>query len=102
MQMANKIYRVIQWATGKVGTIALRHFIENPTFELAGVLVTDTSKAGKDAGEIAGTPLTGILATDDVEAIVATPADCVHFAPAHQNIEMVCRLLRSGKNVVSA
>jgi hypothetical protein len=100
--MADNTYRVIQWATGKVGTIALRHFIENPTFELAGVLVTDASKAGKDAGEIAGTPPTGILATDDVEAIVATPADCVLFAPARQDIEMVCRLLRSGKNVVSA
>ncbi|MEW9856696.1 hypothetical protein [Novosphingobium sp. M1R2S20] len=100
--MKDKTYRVIQWATGKVGTIALRHFIQNPNFELAGVLVTDANKAGKDAGEIAGTPPTGILATDDPAAILATPADCVHFAPAHQDIEMVCRLLRSGKNVVSA
>jgi 2,4-diaminopentanoate dehydrogenase len=102
MRVTNKTYRVIQWATGKVGTIALRHFIENPTFELAGVLVTHATKAGQDAGEIAGTGQTGILATDDVEAIIATPADCVHFAPARQDIEMVCRLLRSGKNVVSA
>ena len=100
--MADKRYRVIQWATGKVGTIALRHFIENPTFELAGVLVTDPSKVGKDAGEIAAALPTGILATDDVELIIATPADCVHFTPARQDIELVCRLLRSGKNVVSA
>lgn len=100
--MTDKTYRVIQWATGKVGAIALRHFIENPTFELAGVLVTSASKAGKDAGELAGTSPTGILATDDVEAIIATQADCVHFTPARQDIDVVCRLLRSGKNVVSA
>ena len=100
--MNRKTYRVIQWATGKVGTIALRHFIENPNFELAGVLVTDPSKAGKDACELAGTALTGIQATNDVEAILAIAADCVHFAPASQDVEIVCRLLRSGKNVVSA
>ncbi len=94
-------YRVIQWATGKVGSIALRHFLENPTFELAGVLVTHAAKAGADARELAGLAPTGILATDDVEAILATSADCVHFAPARQDLDMVCRLLRSGKNVVS-
>ena len=28
-----KKYRVIQWATGVVGQAALKHFIENPTYE---------------------------------------------------------------------
>ena len=99
--MTGRTYRVIQWATGKVGTIALRHFLENPTFQLAGVLVTDPNKSGKNAGEIAGTAQSSIIATDDVEAVVATPADCVHFAPARQDVDLACRLLRSGKNVVS-
>jgi hypothetical protein len=100
--MAEEKLHVIQWATGKVGTIAVRHFLDNPVHELAGVFVTDPAKAGRDAGELAGRAPCGVIAPDDAEAILATPADCVHFTPARQDIDMVCRLLRSGKNVVSA
>lgn len=99
--MSEKTYRVIQWATGTVGKVALRHFIENPVFELAGVLVTNPEKVGKDAGELVDLPATGVLATDDVEKILALDADAVLFAPLVQDIDMVCRLLRSGKNVIS-
>jgi hypothetical protein len=98
--MARDKYRVVQWATGNVGTVALRQFIENPAFELAGVYVTNPEKVGKDAGELAGLPATGVLATNDVAAILALDVDCVHFAAAAPDDEMVCRLLRSGKNVV--
>jgi hypothetical protein len=97
----SKTYRVIQWATGTVGAVSLRHIIENPAYELAGVLVYNPEKAGKDAGDLVGLPKTGVLATNDVEKIIATKADCVHFAAQFQDIDMVCRLLRSGKNVVS-
>jgi hypothetical protein len=99
--MPQKTYRVIQWATGVVGQAALGHFIENPTFELAGVLVYNPDKAGKDAGALVSLPPTGVIATDDVEAILATEADCVVFAPIRQDWDMVCRILRSGKNVIS-
>jgi hypothetical protein len=92
---------VIQWATGTVGKVSLRHFIENPAIDLVGVLVTNPEKVGQDAGELVGLPPTGVLATNDVEAIIALDADCVMFAPMLQDIDMVCRLLRSGKNVVS-
>jgi 2,4-diaminopentanoate dehydrogenase len=98
--MQNKTYRVIQWATGHVGKVAIRHFAENPTYDLAGVLVTNPRKVGRDAGEIAGIGPIGVAATDDVEAIVAMDADCVHFAPSVHDLDVVCRLLRSGKNVV--
>ncbi len=99
--MSQKTYRVVQWATGTVGKAALKHFIENPTFELAGVLVTNPEKVGKDAGDLVGLPATGVLATDDVDAIVALQADCVLYAGLVQDIDAICRLLRSGKNVVS-
>jgi hypothetical protein len=99
--MPKKTYRVIQWCTGVVGKTALRHFIENPIFELVGVLVTNPEKVGKDAGELVGLPPTGVLATNDVEKIIALDADCVHFAPIVTDVEMICRLLRSGKNVAS-
>lgn len=99
--MTQDRYRVIQWATGHVGKTAIRHFADNPHFELVGVLVTNPEKVGKDAGEIARTDPIGVLATDDAEAIVAMEADCVHYAPLVQDIDMICRLLRSGKNVVT-
>ncbi len=100
--MTEKTYRVIQWATGVVGKAALKHFIENPVFDLVGVLVTNPDKVGKDAGALAGLPpTTGVLATDDVEAILALDADCVHYAPLVADVDTICRLLRSGKNVAS-
>lgn len=99
--MTQKTYRVVQWATGTVGKVALAHFIDNPVFELAGVYVTNPDKVGKDAGVLVDRPNTGVLATNDVEAILALDADCVLFAPQVQDVDAVCRLLRSGKNVVS-
>jgi 2,4-diaminopentanoate dehydrogenase len=101
--MAEKKYRVIQWATGTVGTAALRHFVQNPAIELVGVYVTNPEKAGKDAGDLAGLPKTGVLASNDFEAMIALDADCVLYAPAQGPtlIETACRLLASGKNVVS-
>lgn len=98
---ATKTYRVIQWATGVVGQAALRHFIENPVFEVVGVRVFNPEKVGVDAGELVGLPPIGVLATDDEDAILATDADCVMFAPLRQDFDTVCRILRAGKNVVS-
>ncbi|MET0727255.1 MAG: hypothetical protein ABWZ76_03040 [Acidimicrobiales bacterium] len=99
--MATEPYRVVQWATGGVGQAAIRHVVDNPVFELVGVLVTDPDKVGRDAGELAGTAPTGVIATDDVDAMVALDADCVHYAPLTADLDVICRLLRSGKNVVS-
>lgn len=99
--MTKQTYRVVQWATGSVGRIAIRHFIDNPVFDLVGVLVTNPEKVGRDAGELAGARRSGVFATDDPEAILALDADCVHYAPRQPDLDMICRLLRSGKNVVS-
>lgn len=101
--MSEKKYRVIQWATGVVGSAALKYFIENPAIELVGVYVTNPEKVGKDAGDLVGLPKTGVLATNDEEAIIAMDADCVLFAPSMMTppIDGVCRLLASGKNVIS-
>lgn len=101
MSTSTDVHRVVQWATGAIGKASIRHIVENPAMELVGVLVTNPDKVGKDAGEIAGIAGIGLTATDDKDAIVALEADCVHFAPLAPDIDMVCRLLRSGKNVVS-
>ena len=41
--------RVVQWATGNIGTRALREVIRHPDLELAGVVVYDAAKNGVDA-----------------------------------------------------
>lgn len=99
--MTSKKRRVVQWATGSVGTAGLRHVIENPTYDLVGVLVYDEAKVGKDAGELAGSAPTGVTATDDVDAMIALDADCVFYTPIWADVDQICRLLEAGKNVVS-
>ena len=47
-------YRVVQWATGNVGSRALRETIRHPDLELVGVYVHSPEKSGRDAGELAG------------------------------------------------
>lgn len=99
--MTARPVKVVQWATGYVGKTAIRHFAANPAYELVGCLVTNPKKVGRDAGAIAKIGDTGVIATDDPEDIIALDADCVHFAQLTQDIDMICRLLRSGKNVAT-
>jgi hypothetical protein len=100
-------YRVIQWATGAVGTYALRSVIEDPQFELVGLYVHNPTKVGRDAGELAGLPVrTGIAATNDADALRAMGADCVVYTAVGETrprdaVAEIAALLRSGKNVVS-
>ncbi len=96
-----KSHRVVQWATGNIGTRALRAVIEHPTLELAGVYVHSSDKAGRDAGELCGLDATGVVATDDIEDVLALDADCVLYMPRSLDIDEVCRLLASGANVVT-
>ncbi len=96
----SKTCRVIQWATGSVGREAMRGILNHPALDLAGVYVHSAEKAGRDAGDLCGAPATGVLATNDVAAVLATEADCVVYAPRTAALEEVCALLRSGKNVV--
>ncbi|WP_137148467.1 dihydrodipicolinate reductase [Mycolicibacterium sp. CR10] len=99
--MPQKTYRVIQWMTGDVGQVGVRHFADNPVYDLVAVLVHSEDKVGRDAGEIAGIAPIGVVATDDIDAIVAMDADCVFYTPIIMDVDTVCRLLRSGKNVVT-
>lgn len=93
-------YRAIQWATGNVGKHAIRAMVDRPDIELVGVYVHSSEKAGRDAGEICGIGPLGVVATNDVEAILALDADVVVYAPLFDDIDQVCRLLESGKNVI--
>lgn len=97
----HKPLRVIQWATGNIGTRSLQRVMEHPDIELVGLWVHSPDKAGRDAGDLCGLPPTGVLATNDVAAIVATVADCVLYMRQGTDIDELCALLQSGKNVVT-
>ena len=96
-----KTYRVIQWATGNIGSRALRTVIEHPEYELVGLWVSSPEKAGMDAGELAGLPETGVKATNSVAEMIALDADCVLYMRQGVDWDEVCALLASGKNIVT-
>lgn len=98
---AKKIYRVVQWATGNVGTRSLRTVIEHPQLELVGLFVHSESKHGKDAGELCGLAPVGVKATRHIEDILALKADCVLYMQQGANINDICRILESGTNIVT-
>ena len=99
--------RVIQWSTGNAGRKALRGILAHPDLELVGVHAHSRDKVGRDAAELCGWPKpTGILASNDVAALLALDADCVcHTAQGEtrirETVDVLCRILASGKNVVN-
>ena len=74
-------HRVIQWATGNVGKQAIRGVLAHPDLELVGCWVHGEPKDGLDVGEICGLGPVGVAATRDVEALLASDADCVIYTP---------------------
>jgi hypothetical protein len=99
-------HRVIVWGTGNVGVPALRIVVSNPALELAGVIVSNPAKVGRDAGELCGLPPTGVRATNDVAAAFAAGADAVAYCASgdfrpSEAIDDIERCLRAGLNVVS-
>ena len=99
-------YRVVQWATGAMGKTCLRAIIDHPAMELVGLYVYGDDKDGRDAGDIARRPATGVIATRDVDEILALDADvvihCARLAPPYGSHDAeILRLLAAGKNVIS-
>lgn len=94
-------YSVVQWATGNVGSRALRRVIEHPGLDLAGVWVSNPDKVGRDAGELAGVAPVGIKATNSIEDVLALKPDCVLYMPHVNVVDEVCRMLEAGINIVS-
>lgn len=100
--------RVAAWSTGNVGKNAIAGIDNRPDLDLVGLWVSNPDKVGQDAGRLAGLDRDlGVLATNDVEEIIALGPDCVvHTAMSDDRLfEAMAdleRLLRAGINVVSA
>ncbi len=94
-------YRVVQWATGNIGTRSLRGIIEHPAMTLAGLYVYSPEKVARDAGELCGLGPAGVVATQDIDEILELGNDCVLYMPRSCDLDEVCRLLVSGANIVT-
>lgn len=92
---------MVQWATGNIGTCSLRAVIGHPALDLVGVYVYSEAKAGRDAGDLCGLGPTGVVATNDVDEILSLHPDCVLYMGDRPDVDLLCRLLESGTNVVA-
>ena len=93
--------RVVQWTTGNVGRRAVRAVVGRPDLELVGCYAWSEDKVGRDVGELCGIDPVGVLATDDVDALLALRPDCVVYNPMWPDTDEVVRILEAGVNVVS-
>jgi hypothetical protein len=98
--------RVVVLGTGTIGRPGLKAVIEHPELELVGLHVWSADKVGRDAGEIAGTPPTGVKGTNDLAALLDLKADCLaHFGNGAMREEgcnaEIIPFLERGTNVVT-
>lgn len=98
--------RVVQFSTGNVGRHSLRTLIGRPDLELVGVHAAGPEKIGRDAAELCGlSEPTGVIATGDLDALLALQPDCVVYTALGETrpaeaIEQMTKILSAGVNVV--
>jgi 4-hydroxy-tetrahydrodipicolinate reductase len=98
--------KVVHAGTGPVGLAALDGILNHPELELAGMFVQSPEKIGKDAGSFVARSPTGVITTNDWDALVALKADCLsyHANSIGREVEAandVCRFLEAGTNAVT-
>lgn len=89
-----------------MGRTCLRGVLDRSDLELVGVYVYGDRKTGLDAGDLVRRDPVGVKATNRIEDILALDADVVIHAarlqpPYDSHDGDICRLLASGKNVIS-
>jgi hypothetical protein len=104
--MKDGAVRVVVWATGGIGSIAIRAIQRRPNLDLVGVWVHAQEKVGKDAGELANGEPIGLAATNDADALIALKPHCVIYAASGPERDALAipdyvKLLESGINVVT-
>jgi len=103
--LGNVIPTVV-WGTGNVGRAAVRAVAAHPALTLSAVLVHNPDKVGLDAGTIAGIDELGVLATDDVDAVLAERPRAVVYAASGEvrpmeALDDLMRAIRVGAVVVT-
>ncbi|WP_439028929.1 NAD(P)H-dependent amine dehydrogenase family protein [Gordonia terrae] len=100
--------RVALVGTGNVGRLCLTQLIDDPRFDLVAVCVSTPEKVGVDASILAGSAApTGVLAVDDLDAVIAMEPDCVVYCSMGDTrpveaFDDVMRVLAAGIDVVGS
>ncbi|MCV7432409.1 NAD(P)H-dependent amine dehydrogenase family protein [Mycolicibacterium bacteremicum] len=94
-------YRVVQWTTGNVGRKSVHAIMANTDLELVGCFAWSPDKVGRDVGELCGIDPVGVIATDDVDALLALRPDCVVYNPMFADVDTLTSILGAGINVVT-
>lgn len=94
--------RIVQWTTGNIARQAIRAILDRPNLELVGLYAYSKEKAGKDVGELAGLGRNiGVLASSDIDALIALKPDIVVYMPLHPNVDHMTQLLRAGIDIAT-
>ncbi len=95
--------RVLQWTTGNIGRRSAHAILSRPDLELVGVYAHGADKVGKDAAELCGwSEPTGVIATDDVAALLALEPDACCYNPLWPSVDELVALLEAGINVCTS
>lgn len=100
-----KPYKITLFGPGRMGGICIWEMANSDSFEIVAVRAYSEEKAGMDAGELIGIDPIGVLASNDVEAVLAVDCDCVVYT-AHDEgnfntDEEILKILAAGKNIVT-
>ena len=102
MRVPNNVpYRVVQWTTGNVGKSSVQAITTNPGLELVGCYAWSPEKVGRDVGELCGIDPVGVVATSDIDELLALKPDCVVYNPMWLDVGELERILSAGVNVVA-
>jgi len=99
--------RVVQFSSGNVGRHSLRAIIGRPDLQLVGLHAASPNKIGRDAAELCGLDEpTGVVATDNIDALIALKPDCVVYTAQGETrpmeaIEQMSKFLAAGVNVAA-
>jgi hypothetical protein len=93
--------RIVQWTTGNIGKQSVAAIARNPGLQLVGCYAWSPGKVGRDVGELCGLDPLGVVATDDVDALLALRPECVVYNPMWPSIDELVRILEAGVNVVT-
>jgi hypothetical protein len=94
-------YRVVQWTTGNVGKSSVQAIATSPTLELVGCYAWSPEKVGQDVGELCGIDPLGVVATNDIDALLDLKPDCAIYNPMWLDVGELERILSAGVNVVA-
>ena len=99
MISAKEPLRVVQWTTGRTGAAAVQGILAHPGLDLVGCYAWSPDKVGIDVGELCGIGDIGIVATDDIDALLDLRPHCIAYMPFRPDIEHLERILRAGVDV---